>query len=331
MRLATKATLTLATSIAALTAVMGPASADPSFTPSTSDYVAVGSDTTQDVMNSLASKYNTANPGKPRIASYNATGTATIVPASGCASTTRPDGSGAGISALLADTTGCIDVARSSRGPKTGSGATFFAYGRDGVAWAKTATSNAPANLTTANLRAIYSCAPTARNWTAFGGASGTILPKLPQAASGTRAFFLTAIGVTTPGSCVQTGETATFQENQGGILGGSANALAPYSAAKWAAQAKGASTDRRAGAVLGKVNGTTAVVNGALNPSFSSTFSRTIYNVTKTSRVTTFRPVFGPSGYFCSTAGQSEVARFGFGKLSSTTAVRCGSETTGV
>jgi ABC-type phosphate transport system substrate-binding protein len=340
MRSVAKVTTVLAAAAALALSAAGPAAADPTnpaFTPAAADHVAVGSDTTQDVMNSLSRLYNAANPGKPRLASYDAVGSATFT-VTGCGSLARPNGSSAGVSALLApaNSTNCIDVARSSRGPRTGSGATFYAFGRDGVTWAKTATSNAPANLTTANLRAIYQCAATARNWTAFGGRAGTIVPTLPQAQSGTRAFFLAAIALTDAqvGSCVQSGTTAVFQENQGGILQGSANAIAPYSAANWSAQSRAVAPDQRQGAVLGNVNGTAPLASGSVNPAFSAAFSRTVFNAVKTSRTATFDPIFGGAGYFCTTAAQNEVARFGFGRLAATASgarPACGAKSTGI
>jgi hypothetical protein len=111
-----------------------PASADP-----TEQYVAVGSDTVQDVYNAFSLAF-----GSNRLGSYNATNPVTgaigeeITPADGTAgvncSFDRPDGSGAGIAALrysLGDTTvsglqgthdpqaGCVDIARSSSAPPT--------------------------------------------------------------------------------------------------------------------------------------------------------------------------------------------------------------------
>ena len=105
----------------------GPASADPAST-----YVAVGSDTTQDVMDAFATSigggtlgsWDAVNPGDP------ANPHDTINPKAGC-SMTRPNGSGEGLSALrksINPSTGaaqlanapeanCVDIARSSSGP----------------------------------------------------------------------------------------------------------------------------------------------------------------------------------------------------------------------
>jgi len=167
-----------------------------------------------------------------------------IVTKSGCSSTPRPNGSSAGITALEANTqTGdgkhfCIDYARSSRprastDPALGPGGIVFdALAKDAVTWAANGNTNAPANLTTADLAGIYSC--TITNWSAVGGKSGTINPQLPQTGSGTRKFFLSAIGVTTPGTCVN----STAEENEGvnPVLAGP-NTIFPYSVADYIAQ----------------------------------------------------------------------------------------------
>lgn len=107
-------------------AFAGPANADPSTT-----YVAVGSDTVQDVENAFSQ-----NIGNGLIGSYDAVNPADktahdeISPKPGC-SMTRPNGSGEGVNALrksinpntvaaqLADAPepGCVDIARSSSGP----------------------------------------------------------------------------------------------------------------------------------------------------------------------------------------------------------------------
>ena len=57
------------------------------------------------------------------------------------------------------------------------------------MTYATNATSNAPSNLTTAQLNAIYTCTDT--NWSQVGGKSAPIDAQLPQTSSGTRAFFL--------------------------------------------------------------------------------------------------------------------------------------------
>lgn len=59
--------------------------------------------------------------------------------------------------------------------------------------------------------------------------------PVLPQASSGTRSFFLSAIGVTTPGAWVSQG----VNENDASALN-TEGQIAPFSAAQWIAQKNG-------------------------------------------------------------------------------------------
>ncbi len=113
----------------------------------------------------------------------------------------------------------------------------------DAVTYATNAKTNAPANLTTAQLAAIYTCAVT--NWHQVGGKSAPIDAQLPQSGSGTRKFFLTALGAgtpITPGPCVNSshGENSTNlpEENEGvnKFLQGP-NVIYPYSVADYIAQ----------------------------------------------------------------------------------------------
>ena len=148
---------------------------------------------------------------------------------------TRPNGSGAGAAALIADAsggsgyqglaTGSIQMARMSRlpnGTEEGNCPTAGACGglhvyqiaTDNLAIASRSAAfggtNAPAALTASQLVDIYQC--TSTKWTDVGGtSSNTIHPLIPQSGSGTRNFFLAdlqaANGGTaiTLGSCVRT------------------------------------------------------------------------------------------------------------------------------
>jgi hypothetical protein len=148
-----------------------PAFADPSDTTARGTLVGVGSDTTQDLMNGIAGAINSSSSLDPRIASYDATDSAGVV---GGSITTRkngtpisrPNGSGAGVDALLvsigaantltsgttwtsADTLGQVDFARSSSGPSgaataAGSALTYIPYARDAVDYAVSSTSAFP-------------------------------------------------------------------------------------------------------------------------------------------------------------------------------------------
>jgi ABC-type phosphate transport system substrate-binding protein len=263
MRQTTRRSAIVALGAAALSIALGAGSAqaDPGFTPTGTDMVGVGSDTTEFVIQDLADLWNTTHT--PRVASWHATGASPITPKSGCASITRPNGSSAGITALLntgTDGAGndCINFARSSRSLTTSEAATLspFQFGTDGLRIAvprSPVASSKPASLvlTADNLRLIYSCqadvaGPSAnfngiQDWGDFiPGATGEIKPMIPQAGSGTRAFFLAALGMAEAnlGSCVQ-----TVQEHDPAPITTDAGAIAPFSTARFVATVAPAKT----------------------------------------------------------------------------------------
>ncbi|MDT9688828.1 substrate-binding domain-containing protein [Streptomyces sp. P9(2023)] len=292
------------------------AQADPAPITDYRQLAAVGSDTTQDVMNGLGNSVRDAANAKI-IASWNATGSATIkTKATNCV-INRPNGSSAGIDALrnAVDTaSGCVDVARSSRGPVdfTSTDLTFIPFARDAVTWAKRSDSTLPSNLTAADLKGIYECTVTSLNGVA-------LTPILPQANSGTRQFFLSSINVTTPGSCVTQGA----QENDGTVLD-SAGDVVPYSVAQYIAQAKGTVTDRRGAAVLGSIDGVAPRnTDSTLNSSFP--LARDVYNVVPTAKLgdpviaSTFA---GATSKVCTDT--ATVTNYGFGTIAN-----CGDSTT--
>jgi ABC-type phosphate transport system substrate-binding protein len=219
----------------------GTALADPpsGTTPAAGDIVGVGSDTTTplfagpnataDASGVLQSDYNTAHPAPaPQLWSWNATGSSSITPKTGCASIPRPNGSSAGITALVNSINlgnNCIDFARSSRARNSSdpSSISFVTLARDAITWSSPAGSGSPvpASLTIAQLAAIYSCTDT--NWNQVGGANAPIVPVLPQTSSGTRATFLADIGggvnnPLVPGPCVVNGSNSAglIEENTG-------------------------------------------------------------------------------------------------------------------
>ncbi|GGN25136.1 substrate-binding domain-containing protein [Streptomyces fuscichromogenes] len=303
-----------------LGALAAPAAhADPSSATDYRQLAGVGSDTTQDVMNALGNAITNSN-GKV-IASWNATGAGPITTkATGSCTITRPDGSGAGITALntaLDGSTGCVDFARSSRGPNntTTTDLTFIPYAKDAVSWVKQDGSALPDDLTTAQLKAIYECTLTSLNGV-------TITPILPQSASGTRAFFLSSIGVTTPGSCVTS--DSTVQENDGSIVD-SAGDVFPYSVAQYTAQETSVVDDRRGDAVLGSVNGQVPRNEDDLSLNLSFPYLRNVYNVVPTAKLSdsliasTF---VGTGSKVCTNTGT--ITDYGFGTLGSD----CGSTT---
>ncbi|MFJ3787972.1 PstS family phosphate ABC transporter substrate-binding protein [Kitasatospora sp. NPDC090091] len=328
----------IATSVATVAA--GTAVADPAVTPAAADIVSVGSDTTQSVSTQFSTDYNAyltsiGDTTSPRYYSWDATGSATITPKSGASAITRPNGSGAGITEL--NTAGSkVDVARSSRAPKPTDPASdiFVAFAKDAVTWSANNGGHAPASLTAAQLKGIYDCSIT--NWTQISATlpNATIKPWLPQANSGTRAFFLTAIGNPTVGSCVQDGP----EENEGvdSRLAG-ADVVYPYSVAAYLSQTvgghgtptsnPGSLTLRNVGTLV-PVNTTTNTINA---PFAASAFGRVVYNVVRNAEWTAtdahgaaLRNIFGPSGWICAN-GTNDIKSYGFLPLS---AAACGTTT---
>ncbi|MGW2044045.1 hypothetical protein ACWCPF_02515 [Streptomyces sp. NPDC001858] len=271
-----------------------PASADPGSTTEYRQLAGVGSDTTQYVMNGLGDVITNAN-GKV-IASYDATPVNTTVTTKDPAVTpnctiNRPNGSSAGITALNNDITagtGCLDFARSSRGPvdTTTADLTFVPYAKDGVTYATDLGSTVPTNLTKAQLASIY----TTCTYTNAAGTPVTVQPLLPQTGSGTRTFWLAAIGIseTQVGSCVTQG----IQEHDGTAIANGTQ-LMPYSIAQWIAQGKGFTDvpNRRGESRLRSINGLAPTTGSgtaiALNTNFDAGFLRDVYNVVRTTRKT--------------------------------------------
>jgi hypothetical protein len=233
-----------------------PAFAD--YAPRPLDVVGVGSDTVQNINDFVAdgdpfgdgAGYNGAG-NKYKMISFDATPDAndragylnpstnsalnplspTIVLRQGTSPVQRPNGSGAGIAALIADTAHKINYVRASRALKATEESSYvganpgdaldtveistdpleIAYsivGTNPLGGTNPASNSPAAGLTVAQLTAIYTCSSTARTWNQVGGTStNNIVPLVPQAGSGTRSTFLADIGVATPGACVQTVE----------------------------------------------------------------------------------------------------------------------------
>jgi ABC-type phosphate transport system substrate-binding protein len=301
-----------------------PASADPNPVTDYRQLAGVGSDTTQYVMNGIGDA--ATNTSGKIIASWNATGTATVkTKANGCDSVARPDGSSAGIVALnndIAAGTNCIDFARSSRGPVDTSTTdlTFIPYAKDGVTFATDLGSTVPTNLTKAQLASIY----TNCTYTDSTGAH-TVQPLLPQTGSGTRTFWLSAIGVSESqvGSCVTQG----IQEHDGTAIQ-NASQLMPYSIAQWIAQGKGFADvpNRRGESRLRSINGlapTTGTGTAlALNTAFDANFLRSVYNVVPTAKLgnsVVAQTFVGASSKVCTattSTGTSVITNYGFGTV---------------
>jgi len=325
--------------------------------PKASNIVGVGSDTTQNVFDQFSHDYNATHTAN-KLYSWDATNPATgaihdnIVDKTGCAAIPRPNGSSEGITALTTEngtTSGhpCIDFARSSRDRTStdpayaAGGIAFVDLAGDAVTWAANSTTNAPATLTPTQLAGIYEC--TITNWSQVGGANAPINAFLPQTGSGTRSFFLTALGngtAITPGSCVSDGN-GTIEENEGvnPALAGP-NTIFPFSIGKWIAEKDHSAKCFNTGCtpnsngkvcntgvngtnlygcnthgtmVLKKINNSTPLVgtapNQTINPNFTARFQRTLFEVVKYSTTTTdhiagyLEPFFGHTGYVCSNA----------------------------
>ena len=106
-------------------------------------------------------------------------------------------------------------------------------------------------------------------------------------------------------------------------------NAIVPYSVAKWIAQVyhSGAGqndfgTDDHGTEILLNINGTAPTkgrdARTAINPNFTSSNQRVVYNVVRKDSSTAsqipayLEPVFGPSGYICS-RGKGVLKSYGF------------------
>jgi ABC-type phosphate transport system substrate-binding protein len=354
------------------TLTAGAALADPpsGVTPKATDIVGGGSNTTEFLLDQLTTNYNAAHKTGTHIYSWDALANAAattspnIAYKAGCVAAPRPNGSSEGIADLAENIKDpkskshfCLDFARSSRAEKSTdpSGLTFVPLALDNVSYASLAKgSNAPTNLTTKQLTEIYTC--TVTKWNQVGGKSkDTIHPLLPQPGSGTLAFFLAAINVTTPGKCVD--EPNTLEENEGvdpiytNNKKNAPNEIVPFSVGKWISQAyhsaacstKSCSTDKSGVFIKCKkpakgqnafgcdVNGVLKVndinktnpikgtgAKAVLNPHFTPTFIRTLYDVVRTAKTSDSIPsylngFFGPSGFFCSSKEKATIAAYGF------------------
>ncbi len=266
--------LTAGIAIAATAAIVtatAPALADPiastgkAVVPKAYDIVSVGADTDEYLFDQLSADYNKTIPAKehsakhPFLYSWDATlpgSTSTaptkIVAKAGCKPVTRPNGGNAGLTALDDNTSDgksayCIDFARTSSGrsssaPAPGKGGVaYVALAEDAVTYATRDTgatktvpaTYAPKSLTLAQLQGIFLCKYT--TWGQVGGTKGQpIKAYLPQPGAATTTFWLKALKITAPGSCVN----QALEQNQGESKQfNSPNAIFIYSVAEWIAQ----------------------------------------------------------------------------------------------
>ena len=231
--------------IAVLGLGVGTAMADPASTPPAQSIVAVGSDTLTPTFDQFATDYDATTPTYP-LYSWDATGTSPIETKNNtaCSSTTRPNGSGAGISSVSTSpsfTSGstsykCMDLARSSRALASTDPTNMAqdVIAEDLISYSYLPTGNIPSNLTPTDLKAIFSCNASLINSADSGpvteaeiGGKGSdvVLPVIPQSSSGTRSTWLVndlGLSNTTVASCVVNG-SYTFggtaypiEENEG-------------------------------------------------------------------------------------------------------------------
>lgn len=323
------------------TLVTTTAQADP---PTYRQLVGVGSDTTQDVMNGLGNTIDDSDgsPSSKLIASYDATGSATIQTRPGTAATTpcigltRPNGSGAGVNALRADIASgnhCYDFARSSSAPNATGQFTFIPFGIDAVAPAVRTGSLIGANINSAQLVNAYKCNDTSGN--PLNQAAGiyptlngkTVHPLIPQAGSGTRKFWASKMGIDPNNLPWCVSDTAkdgsVVEEHDGSSLQRTAAVdgaedVVPFSIAQWIAQTNGVAPNRVHGAVLESVDSTAPrTAGGLLNTAFP--YNREVYNVLQSSRIA--NDSIDPDYYFAFVGATSDVCnntavinQYGFG-----------------
>ncbi|MEO5853063.1 MAG: substrate-binding domain-containing protein [Nocardioides sp.] len=289
---------------AALALSAAPASAvytadpdDTTIVTTSTDLYGVGSDTSQNAILRLANGFNATSP-PARIATYAATGGGDI-PLPGGALIPRPNGSGAGKSKLYgAGNVPEIDFARSSSAQspaESSAGLQSFPFALDTLVMAvsNSAPSNAPASLTPAQIVGIYN--GTFTNWSQVGGNAGVIAPKIPQAGSGTRSFFVAQLQAANGGVAVTlAGSVTDVQEHDDTTIKSDPNAVAPFS-------------QGRAGLL-----GSTLRLEGG----FSA--NRALYNVVRAGDVSTpnVQAAFGSTGFVCSATAKPLIEAAGFKQL---------------
>ncbi len=206
----------------------------------------------------------------------------------------RPNGSGAGRSALLAsnggtaymsgstgtpafsygtgsvNVSGQVDLARSSSVSGTaGTLLTYVPFGQDAIGYMfKVGTASGSGNaaaataaiqaLTKAQLTAIYSANNSTDASAVLSGSGYTLTPVGLQSSSGTWTTFLSKIGVSTLGSAVDT-RSNTAPENDGRVLTPGTNEvqIIPLSIANYVGQLNGAARiNTMSGVSVGSIDG---------------------------------------------------------------------------
>lgn len=307
--------LGMAAGIALSALAAAPALADPV----SDSYVAVGSDTLDSSMNALVNGSKASGSpiritaGGSNLASFDAFGSALVQTKSQGPYFVRPEGSGNGVNALIASIRGVddasykwnnvniagqVDIARSSSGPSADPAGklSWVPFARDAVGYAYLPVAGHEsdlANLTTAQLTALY-------NGTLTTVGSTTVNVMIPQNGSGTRKFFLSAIGVSTNSTCpLAVCTTSAVPENDASKLS-VPGSIIPFSAANYIAQSNGVqvNTIGSTGVLLGSIDGNAPATGsaGSLVPNqafYSTTYGRNTYLVVEYARVTSGDPKY--------------------------------------
>lgn len=268
----------------------------------------------------------------------------------------KPRTSAVPTTALLA---GKIHFARSSSGP---SGAisngvlTYIPFAYDNMTYATAPVSKIPSdiklgsadntaevslmNIYKGNITKVITNTDTGAfikletpNYTPTAGeTANTIKAYIPQAGSGTRAFWISKVGITEKN--ISDGVTAardtynglTVQEHDGSALVGDPYALVGFSISQWVAQENGVAPKRTAGAVLRSMGGLEPVTltNGvyATAPTWSA-IKRAVYNIVPTALANSATPnaitraFVGTESLVCQ--AKDVIQRYGYGLLSYT------------
>ena len=240
-----------------------------------------------------------------------------------------------------------LQFARSSSGiPASTSGNySYVPLAVDAVTYAvHTNNTTVPRNLTSADLTAIYSAdngedvvLSTGTYTIGQAGTGADIVPFIPQAGSGTRSFWLSAVldGQAQGTAVSDTYSGGIVQEHNGAVLAAVPNAITPFSIAQHIAQGNSALleeqyrvtvNDRRSGAVLAEVDDADPLADGALNTEFP--FARPVFTVVQHAEIATnanLRNAFvdNPSTtategavYTAGTGSSFAIEDFGFGSL---------------
>ena len=307
------AAATSAVTVSVLALTGAPASAvtsnpqpdDTAGTPVAADLIGVGSDTSMHVVKVVGDAYNATTPTPANeIFTYgacpapgDAAACGTITLPSG--DITRPNGSTGGKNMLFgASNNTDIDFARSSSANNTAqtqAGLQMFPFALDTLAMVVSGStpSNAPANLTPAQIVSIYKGDVT--NWSQLQGSPGVIEPKIPQPDSGTRQFFEAQLQAMNGGVAVTlAGSVVPVQEHDDAQIKNNANAIAPFS--------------------IGRAQ----LLGNTLRLETGWDAKRAIYNVVRGADVADpeILAVFGSNGYFCSDAAKPLIEQSGFKQL---------------